>query len=147
MSPLSLSGRALAALARREHSRAELYKKLKPHAESEQQLTTLLDHLEAQQLLSPARFIESLARRRGEKMGVARIQYELQQHQLPPELVEQELMRWRASEYERALAVWRKKFPTAPTDAADRAKQMRFLAGRGFSAEVIRRVVEGRAKI
>jgi regulatory protein len=52
----------------------------------------------------------------------------------------------RATELDRAREVWRKKFDSkadAGTSPADKAKQMRFLAARGFGSEVIRRVVSG----
>jgi regulatory protein len=40
--------------------------------------------------------------------------------------------------------VWARRFGGDPaTDAAERARQMRFLTARGFSAEVIRRVIRG----
>lgn len=49
----------------------------------------------------------------------------------------------RATELDRAREAWKKRFRTPPASAAERAKQMRFLQGRGFSFEVIRRVVAG----
>jgi regulatory protein len=49
----------------------------------------------------------------------------------------------RSSELDRARAVWQGRFGAVPADARERARQMRFLAGRGFSAEVIRSVVAG----
>ena len=68
---------------------------------------------------------------------------ELQAKGLPPEAVAQAVEELRGSEVERAREVWRKKFGRTPTDAAERAKQMRFLAARGFGGEAIRRVVAG----
>ncbi len=141
--PLSLKGRALAALARREYSRLELARKLRPHAESAEQLDAVLDTLEAAKLLSNARFAESLAHRRAERFGVARVKQELKSHQLAPELIAEQVAQLRASEFERARAVWQKRFGEPPLDAQARARQMRFLAARGFSADVIRRVVGG----
>ena len=141
--PLSLKGRALAALARREYSRLELARKLRPHAESAEQLDAVLDTLEAAKLLSNARFAESLAHRRAERFGVARVKQELKSHQLAPELIAEQVAQLRASEFERARAVWQKRFGELPLDAQGRARQMRFLAARGFSADVIRRVVGG----
>ena len=47
------------------------------------------------------------------------------------------------SELARAREVWSRKFGLPATEATDRARQMRFLAGRGFSSEVIHRVVQG----
>jgi regulatory protein len=141
--PLSLKGRALAALARREYSRLELARKLQPHAESAEQLDAVLDALEAAKLLSNARFAESLAHRRAERFGVARVKQELKSHQLAPELIAAQVDQLRASEFERARAVWQKRFGEPPLDAPARARQMRFLVARGFSADVIRRVVGG----
>ena len=141
--PLSLKGRALAALARREYSRLELARKLQPHAESAEQLDAVLDTLEAGKLLSNVRFAESLAHRRAERFGVARVKQELKSHQLAPELIAEQVAQLRATEFERARAVWQKRFGEPPLDAQARARQIRFLAARGFSADVIRRVVGG----
>jgi regulatory protein len=47
----------------------------------------------------------------------------------------------RDSELDRAREVWQKKFSAAPADAAEKAKQMRFLQSRGFTPEVIRRAI------
>jgi regulatory protein len=49
----------------------------------------------------------------------------------------------RGTEVERAREVWRKKFGQPPADASARARQMRFLAARGFSGEAVRRAIEG----
>jgi regulatory protein len=47
----------------------------------------------------------------------------------------------KSTEVERAREVWRKKFGTAPENAAERGKQMRFLMSRGFGSEAIRKVI------
>lgn len=140
---LSLKGRALAALARREHSRLELARKLRVHAESPEQLDAVLDELERARLLSNERFAESLAHRRAERFGVARVKQELKAHDLAPDLVSAQVTALRTTEFERARAVWVKRFGRPPADAAERVKQMRFLAARGFAGDVIRRVVGG----
>mgnify|MGYP000975580650 CR=1 FL=1 len=80
--PRSLRARALSYLARREHSRVEMRRKLAPHAESPEQLDSLLDTLEAQGLLSIERFAESVVHRRAGRFGAARIRQELRQHDL-----------------------------------------------------------------
>lgn len=49
----------------------------------------------------------------------------------------------RATELDRARAAWQKRFGQPPASAAERAKQIRFLQGRGFSFDVIRRVIAG----
>lgn len=141
---LSLKGRALKYLAAREHSRAELLRKLAPHAEEPAEVERVLDELEARGLLSAERFVESLLHRRAARFGTARLRQELQQHKLPADAVAQAVEALRGTELERARAVWQRRFGGEPAaDAAERARQMRFLTARGFSSEVIRRVVRG----
>ncbi len=130
-------------LARREHSRTELRRKLAPHAESAEQLDRLLDELETKKLLSDERFVEVLKRSRGERFGTARIKQELKAHQLGDALVRSAVDELRQTELARARAVWQRRFGAPATDAAERARQMRFLAQRGFSTEVIYKVVRG----
>lgn len=143
--PLTLRQRALAALARREHSRAELGRKLAPHAADRDELEALLDALERERLLSDARFAESLTHRRMERYGRLRILRELGEHRVAPELVAGHASALRDSEFERCQAVWAKKFGTAPADLAERARQTRFLAARGFDGAVIARVLRSAA--
>jgi regulatory protein len=140
--PLSLRGRALAALARREHSCAELERKLAPHAESAEQLSQVLQQLQAEGWLSNQRFVESLIRRRGEKLGVARIRQELQTHQLSLEEIQSELAQLRHTEFDRAQALWQKKFGQVAKNPQERARQARFLVARGFAAEMVYRLVQ-----
>ena len=141
--PISLKGRALRLLSGREHSRAELERKLKPHEEEPGTLAKALDELQAKGFISEQRVVESVLNRRSAKLGAARIKQELQSKGLAPEAVLEAVDRLRATELERAREVWRKKFGTAPADAAERAKHMRFLAGRGFGGDAIRKVVSG----
>jgi len=151
--PLSLKGRALAWLAQREHSRSELRTKLLRHLRSQAAeddeaadpaalVDPLLDWLEKHRYLSDARFIEGRVNVRAARYGNLRIRQELARHGVAPtEGVDEHL---RESELARAREVWRRKFGgEASTEAAARARQMRFLAARGFSAEVIRRVLRG----
>lgn len=140
----SLLARALGYLARREHSRAELQRKLAPHAGSVEQLKRLLDDLEAKKLLSDRRFTEVMARSRGERFGAARVKQELRARGIGDPLVREAVGSLARTELQRAREVWRKKFGTPPASATERARQMRFLAQRGFSGEVIRRIVGGR---
>jgi regulatory protein len=139
----SLKGRALRLLSGREHSRAELERKLKSYEEEPGSLARALDELQAKGFISEQRVIESVVHRRAAKLGTARIKQELQGKGLDPAAVSAALVGLKATEYERALAVWRKKFGAPPVDAPAAAKQMRFLAARGFGGDVIRRVVGG----
>ena len=143
---LSLKGRALRYLAAREHSRAELERKLKPHEETPGQLAQVLDELEAKDFISEARVVESVINRRAARFGASRIKYELQNKGLGGEAVAGALDRLKSSELERAREVWRKKFDGPALDATARAKQMRFLAARGFGGDVISRVVQGSSR-
>jgi regulatory protein len=140
----SLKGRALRLLSGREHSRAELMQKLQRFEEEPGSLAQALDELQAKGFINEQRVIESVLYRRAAKLGTARLQQELQAKGLDPQAVNAALARLRLSERERAAVVWQKKFGTVAVDGADAARQMRFLAARGFSAEAIRRVVAGR---
>lgn len=141
----SLKGRALRLLSGREHSRSELERKLKPFEEEPGTLARALDELQAKGFINEQRVIESVVHRRAAKLGTARIKQELQGKGLDPEAVTEALAGLQATERERALEVWQKKFGAPPADAQAAAKQMRFLASRGFSADVIRRVVKAPA--
>ena len=144
---MSLKGRALRLLSAREQSRSELERKLGSHEEEPGQLAAVLDELEAKDFISPSRVIESVINRRQAKMGASRIKGELQRKGLDAGIVAEAMDGLKATELERAREVWRKKFDSktdAGTSPADRARQMRFLAARGFGADAIRRVVSGR---
>ena len=137
----SLKGRALRYLAQREHSRAELERKLAAHAESPEQLAQVLDELQAKDFISEVRVVASVINRRAAKFGAARIRQELQGKGLAPDAVAEAVSSLKASEVERAREVWRKKFGQPAADAAASGKQMRFLLTRGFSADAVRRVL------
>ena len=143
---LSLKGRALRYLAAREHSRAELERKLAAHEETPGQLAQVLDELQAKDFISEARVVESVINRRAGRFGAARIKYELQQKGLGADAVSQAVDSLKSSELERARKVWRKKFAAPAADAAGRAKQMRFLAARGFGGDVICKVTAAARK-
>jgi regulatory protein len=140
---LSLKARALRWLSQREYSRHELRTKLLYAAGDPADpaaIEALLDQLVEQGHLSDARFVESRVHARHARFGNRRIELELRRHGLSPD--DQLQQQLRTSELARAREVWRKKFNgRQATDAAGRAKQARFLAARGFSAEVVRRIV------
>ena len=189
---LSLKGQALALQARREHSRAELRRKLLIHgrkrlaaeaaaadperprfgpaspdegplnvfgepiapppapeppdpetaaAELATEIDAVLDWLDAHGYQDDARFVEVRVHSRASRHGNARIQQEL--GRLGVSLDAETAEHLRQTELARAQEVWKKRFGEPANDAAGRAKQMRFLAGRGFSGAVIRRVISG----
>lgn len=141
--PLSLKGRALRLLSQREHSRAELARKLARHVQEGDDLPAVLDDLQAKDFLNEQRAAESVVRQRAGGMGVARIRQELRAKGLGGEPAEQALALLQATELARARALWRRKFAAPPPDAQARARQMRFLLARGFSGEVAARVLRG----
>lgn len=145
----SVKGRALAHLARREHSRRELERKLAakvedtPEASAAEQIASALDDLAARGLQSDERTAEALLAGRGRRFGSRRIRELLREKGLAPELVAASVAEARRTDLERATEAWRRRFGTPPADAHERARQARFLAARGFEAEVIRRVLGG----
>ena len=141
---LSLRARAVGYLSRREHARQELARKLAPHSESPEQLQDLLDALEREGWLSTARYAQSVVHRRAGREGTARITQTLRQQGVDAAQIDALRTDLRATEYQRALTVWQKRFGEPPPDRAAYAKQARFLAGRGFDHEVIRRILGGR---
>ena len=141
--PISLKGRALRLLSGREYSRAELERKLASHEEEPGTLAKALDELQAKDFINEQRVVDSVLHRRSPKLGAQRIRQELQAKGLEPEAVAQAVAQLRVTETDRAREVWRKKFGGPPADAAERAKQMRFLATRGFGGDAIRKVVSG----
>ena len=140
---ISLKGRALRLLAGREHSRAELEKKLGTHEAEPGELQRALDDLQAKGFIDEQRVVDSVLHRRATRLGAGRVKQELQAKGISAEAVAEAVEGLRGTELERAREVWRKKFGELATDPAGRAKQMRFLASRGFGAEAIRRVVQG----
>jgi regulatory protein len=139
--PVNLRNRALRLLARREHSRRELERKLAGEAGDPEVLASLLDEFERRGWLSEARVAEQrLARARG-RYGPRRVLNDLKEKGLSAEALARAAGDLRQSELESATEVWRKRFGKPPADPKDRARQARFLAGRGFSTEVIRAVL------
>ena len=149
MKPLSLKMRAITLLAQREHSCSELRRKLLRIARAqrdaaateavEAEVDELLVWLQAQGYLSEERFVESRIHARAQRYGHLRIQQELAQHGLS--LSADSQARLKDSEFERAQAIWQRKFGSPAEDANGRAKQTRFLLARGFSADVVRQVL------
>jgi regulatory protein len=139
--PASPRERALRLLARREHSRAELARKLNAADYDATEVDALLDEFEAKNWLSDRRFAESWVADHRSKAGSVKLAYDLRQRGVTDNIIEAVLSEIRDSEIDRAREVWQKKFGTPPADLIEKAKQMRFLQSRGFGAEVIRRVV------
>lgn len=138
-----LFARAVGLLARREHSRFDLGRKMQRYTDDKQAIELVLDELEQKNLLSDERFVEAYVRSRKERFGVQRLRLELSQHQIDTEIIERELAVLQPDEFERALAVWQRRFGVPAEDRRQYARQFRFLGQRGFNAEIIRRVLDG----
>jgi regulatory protein len=136
--PGELKARALRTLARREYSRAELARKLAPHADSAQALEQLLDALAAKKQLSDERYAELRARQLARKYGAARIRQELKAKGIDDDIVATVSAEGEAA---RAAAILARKYRAPATTRLERARRMRFLLQRGFSHDTIRRVV------
>lgn len=147
----SLKGRALRMLAMREHARSELERKLRRHEVEPGQLSRVLDELQAKGFIDAQRVVDSVVQQRAGKLGVARIRQELQHKGIAADESAAALAALQVTEVERARQVWRKKFGRRDGDVAaamapdglQRARQIRFLASRGFAGDTIRRVVAG----
>lgn len=142
----SLRARALRHLARREYTRHELTQKLAPHAESEAEIVQVLDDFTQRGWLSEQRAAEQMVHARRNRYGMARIRRDLEAKGVDAEVVRSTVAALKDGELEAARAVWRRKYKTLPAGAAERAKQGRFLLGRGFSSEVITKLLRGLVK-
>jgi regulatory protein len=134
-SPGELKARALRYLARREHSRDELARKLASRAQSPEILEGLLRELEGRKLLSNERFAEARAHWMARKYGAARIRQDLKSKGVSQEIVSRVST---ASELERARAILRRKYHDPVSSREEHARRARFLQGRGFSYDTIR---------
>lgn len=133
--PGELKARALRHLARREHSRAELARKLAPRAESPEALEQLLDALAAKKQLSDERYAEARAHQLARKYGAARIRADLRSKGIATEIAARAGV---IDERERAAAILARKYRSAAGTREERARRARFLQARGFSHDTIR---------
>ena len=139
----TLKGRALRLLGQREHSRAELERKLAKYEEQPGSLARALDELAARDFISEERVVQSVLHQRAARHGAARVRQELLHKGIAPETVAEAVASLQHSELDRAREVWRRRFGAPPEDAAGRARQVRFLLARGFAAPVIAKVLQG----
>jgi regulatory protein len=138
---LSLRARALSYLAAREHSRLEMARKLARHDEDSEAIDALLDTLELQGLLSTDRYVASVLHRRAPRLGAARLRQELRAKGVPDDAMRNSLQGLAETEEARAREVWQRRFGAPAADQRELARQARFLLARGFSGEIVRRVL------
>jgi regulatory protein len=138
---VSLRVQALRLLARREHTRLELQRKLAGQAEDARELDNLLDEFTARGWLAEARVAEQVIHARRGRFGSRRIRQELLAKGVAEEIVASVLPQLKDSELKAARTVWRRKFKAPPSNSTERARQVRFMLGRGFAMETILKVI------
>ncbi|WP_192985004.1 recombination regulator RecX [Pseudomonas sp. EggHat1] len=143
--PLAVRRAAMDLLARREHGRVELTRKLRKRGAPEDMIDTALQRLSEEGLLSEARYLESfVAYRARAGYGPLRIREELGQRGLARGDVDQALRESGIDWFEQLRETWQRKFAgRLPSDARERAQQGRFLAYRGYSLDMIGRLLRG----
>jgi len=139
---VTLRERALNLLARREHSRAELARKLAAHGQAED-IDALLDTLEGEGLLSEMRYVEAMAHAHAGRHGSLRLKQTLQRQGVVGELADLAVQQARAADLAACRTLWRQKYGKPPADPKEKARQYRFLLGRGYPADVVARVLGG----
>jgi len=139
---MELRARALRLLARREHSPLELERKLRPHADAPEVLMQLISELKARNQLSEARYAEERVRSLARKYGAAKIRHDLKSKGIDPALVERVSPQ---DDLARATEILNRKFRAPAATREERARRMRFLQSRGFSSEIIFKLLSARA--
>jgi regulatory protein len=133
----SLRARAMRFLARREHSREELRRKLAPKLQEGEDLEAVLDDLAVRGWLSDARFAEHTARAKARRFGPLKLVHYLKSRGVGAEAIAAGVRAAGEQGTPQMEAVWKSRFKAAPTDEREKARQVRFLQGRGFALEDI----------
>ena len=150
----SLKARALRFLSRREYSRKELAQKLLQTVaqkstdvpnDLEEQIEEVLSEFQKQGWLSDERYAEVLARRRSQRYGMRRVTEELQRAGIEQSTISRLSQDLKDTEFERALALWERKFGQIAHEQKERARQYRFLVSKGFNPELVTRLISGRS--
>ena len=145
---LSLRGRALRLLGRRELSRQELEARLRRHGDADKpgELETLLDDLAERGWLSDARYAEALVRKRTGQYARRSIAQELKRAGVDEEITAAALTQNPEddpdAEFDAALALCQRKFRNAPVEQKEKARQIRFLQTRGYGFGLALRVIK-----
>jgi regulatory protein len=139
-----LRQRALEYLGKREYSYAELGQKLKAYlAEDEnfEQVTAILEDFKKRGWLSDARFTEQIVHARSHKFGASKIANELREKGVADDLIRDAIEKVKENELDNAKEIWQKKFKAIPASRDEWARQGRFLQSRGFSFDIIKKVL------
>jgi regulatory protein len=137
-----LRQQAIKLLARREHTRVELARKLSGLG-TQEEIDTVLADMEASQLQSDNRTAENYLRSNASRLGTSRLRHTLKTRGVAPEMIEEQLAQADLpDEIERARAAWSRKFSVAPPNPKEWARQARFLQSRGFASDIVRRLLK-----
>lgn len=140
---ISLKNKALDFLSRRDYGYHELYVKLQKYSENLDEIKQVLDDLKCKNFLSEERYINSYLRSKQTKYGIRKIRYDLLQKNVDTDVLEDVLANNnQTDEYETAYTLWQRKFGIIATETKERLKQMRFLQSRGFSSDVITKIIK-----
>jgi len=137
-----LRQQAIRLLARREHTRAELARKLAGLGTPEE-IEAVLADMAASQLQSDDRTAENYLRSNASRLGASRLRHTLKTRGVAPEMIEEQLAQADLpEEIERARAAWSRKFSAAPANQKEWARQARFLQSRGFAGDIVRKLLK-----
>ena len=137
-----LRQQAIRLLARREHTRVELARKLADFGTREE-IDAVLADMEASQLQSDNRTAEKYLRSNASRLGASRLRHTLKSRGVAPETIDEQLAQADLpDELERARAAWSRKFSAAPANPKEWARQARFLQSRGFAGDIVRRLLK-----
>lgn len=140
--PAAVRRAAMDLLARREHGRVELARKLRQRGACPELIDPVLERLSTEGLLSEQRYIESFIRSRAQAgHGPLRIREELAQRGLPRDAIELALDESGFDWPTELQALWRRKFGYPPGDARERGRQGRFLTYRGYPTDMVMRLL------
>lgn len=126
-------------LSRREHGARELKAKLIRRGIDEADAVQAVDELAKAGWQSDLRYAQTVVRTRAAQgYGLLRVRQELAQAGIDRTTLDAALVAEAVDWDEVARAVWLRRCGV-PGDARERARQFRFMAGRGFSAEQVRK--------
>ena len=130
-------------VARREHTRLELTKKLIVRGFGRGDVDTLLNDFEEKGWLDERRYIDIFLRAKRCRYGSLKLIRELEVRGISRDLIEEVRPGIQSGELDAAQGVWQKRFGVQPKNSTELAKQIRFMQSRGFEQEVIKSVVNG----
>lgn len=140
----SAHDKALALLARREHSRRELATRLERDGYAADEIDAALASLIESNYQSDRRFAEMMVRSRiRQGYGPQRLRVELRTHDILDTLIGELLAEAEADWLTQAREQLQRRYGDAtPRDYRERAKQMQFLVRRGFDTATARAATE-----